>query len=245
MDYLKVWTSFRESIAPLNDGEKGRLFDAMLLYAETGEEPAEFKGNERFLWIVAKQDIDRTAQKCEALRANASKGGYAKSKNRQALANDSKSYQTIANDSKSQQEEANLAHNIKKYKEKKSKEIQSNELFAQFWAAYPRHEAKQTALKAFEKLNPDGGLMEKILLAIEKQKNSSQWKENGGQYIPHPSTWLNQRRWEDEVKDYRPDEKKLPAQDYQQRDYSGEQDEAFERMLKLHAERFNRKENGA
>ena len=75
MTYLKVWTSFRESIAPLQDAEKGRLFDAMLKYAETGEEPSEFKGNERFLWAVAKQDIDRTAQKCEALRANGSKGG--------------------------------------------------------------------------------------------------------------------------------------------------------------------------
>ena len=230
MDYLKVWTSFRESIAPLNDAEKGRLFDAMLLYAETGEEPAEFKGNERFLWIVAKQDIDRTAQKCEALRANASKGGIAKSRNQQTLANDSKSYQTVANDSKNQQTEANPAHNIKKYKEKKNKEI-INDLFAQFWAAYPRHEAKQTALRAFEKLNPDEELLEKMILAVEKQKGSAQWKENGGQFIPHPSTWLNQHRWEDEVKDYKPDQKKLPAQDYEQRDYSGYEDEALNRII--------------
>lgn len=120
MDYLKVWTSFRETISTLNDSEKGRLFDAMLLYAETGEEPSEFKGNERFLWIVAKQDIDRTAQKCESLRANASKGGLAKSRNQQSLANDSKSCQTVANDSNDCQTEANPAHNIKKSNIKKS-----------------------------------------------------------------------------------------------------------------------------
>ena len=231
MDYLKVWTSFRQTISTLNDSEKGRLFDAMLMYAETGEEPAEFKGNERFLWIVAKQDIDRTAQKCEALKANASKGGIAKSRNQQALANDSKSCQILANDSKSCQTEANPALNIKKYKVKKDKEIINN-IFAQFWAAYPRHEAKQTALKAFEKINPDEELLAKMLSAIEKQKRTSQWQENNGQYIPHPATWLNQRRWEDEVTTSQP-KAQIPAQGYHQRDYSNAQEDAFERMMAL------------
>lgn len=119
MTYLKVWTSFRESIAPLQDAEKGRLFDAMLKYAETGEEPSEFKGNERFLWAVAKQDIDRTAQKCEALRANASKGGLAKSRNQQMLADDSRYYQSVANDSNDQQTEAKSAYKEKKRNKKK------------------------------------------------------------------------------------------------------------------------------
>ena len=122
MEYLKTWTSFRQVMSPLSDDEKGRLFDAMLLYAETGEEPSDFKGNERFLWQVAKQDIDRTSQKCEALKANASKGGLAKSKNRQMMPDDSKSCQTVANDSNDQQIEADSAHksNIKKSNIKKN-----------------------------------------------------------------------------------------------------------------------------
>ena len=116
MDYLKVWTSFRVTISPLNEAEKGRLFDAMLIYAETGEEPSEFKGNERFLWPVAKQDIDRMSQKCETLKVNASKGGKAKSRNRQMQSEDSKDCQTVADDSKSYQDEANCTYkvNIKK-----------------------------------------------------------------------------------------------------------------------------------
>ena len=35
--------------------------------------------------------------------------------------------------------------------------------------------------------------------AIEKQKKSAQWTKNDGQFIPHPTTWLNGKRWEDEV----------------------------------------------
>jgi hypothetical protein len=38
-----------------------------------------------------------------------------------------------------------------------------------------------------------------MLSAVEAQKQTDQWTKDGGQYIPHPSTWLNQGRWEDET----------------------------------------------
>ena len=106
MEFLKVWTSFREVIAPLNDAEKGRLFDAMLLYAECGEEPQDFRGNERFLWPAAKLDIDRMTQKCEIYRANGSNGGR-KTKENQTEPNETKANQTEANETKPNQTEPN------------------------------------------------------------------------------------------------------------------------------------------
>ena len=72
MKYLKVFTDFAQSIEPLSDAEKGRLFTAMLEYAETGTEP-RFSGNERFLWPTAKSHIDREAAFCEKQRTNAMK----------------------------------------------------------------------------------------------------------------------------------------------------------------------------
>ena len=38
-----------------------------------------------------------------------------------------------------------------------------------------------------------------MIRAVEAQKNTPQWVRDGGQYIPHPSTWLNQERWRDEL----------------------------------------------
>ncbi len=35
---------------------------------------------------------------------------------------------------------------------------------------------------------------------IELFKDTDQWQKEGGQYIPNPATWLNQNRWEDEIK---------------------------------------------
>jgi hypothetical protein len=128
MKYLKIWSDFREIIEPLTDAEKGRLFDAMLLYAETGEEPGEFVGNERFLWNVAKRDIDRTAERSEAMRRNGSLGGRPESGDNQTEANESNENQTKANESNENQSEANESLKEKKRKEKKGNEIKRKEI---------------------------------------------------------------------------------------------------------------------
>lgn len=73
-------------------------------------------------------------------------------------------------------------------------------LFDTFWKAYPNKKAKPMALKAWKKLKVDAVLAERIMLALELHKKTPQWSKDDGQYIPHPSTWLNQQRWEDELK---------------------------------------------
>lgn len=72
--------------------------------------------------------------------------------------------------------------------------------FERFWSAYPKKVAKAAALKAWGKIKPDQELTNTILEAIEKHKQSDQWRKDGGQYIPNPSTWLNGKRWDDELK---------------------------------------------
>ena len=65
--------------------------------------------------------------------------------------------------------------------------------FDEFWQAYPRKVAKKEARKAFEKAIREVSLPE-ILEAIEA------YKRGKPEYCDfcHPSTWLNQGRWEDE-----------------------------------------------
>ena len=81
----------------------------------------------------------------------------------------------------------------------KEKEIYKEKEFDRFWKAYPRHEAKQTAKQKWMRLNLTPDLMNTIMTAVEQQKQSDQWNRDGGQYIPMPSTWINQKRWEDEL----------------------------------------------
>lgn len=73
------------------------------------------------------------------------------------------------------------------------------ESFERFWSCYPRKTAKQNALKAWLKLKPDEALVNGILSALERFKKTEQWLRDNGRYIPYPATWLEDRRWEDEV----------------------------------------------
>jgi hypothetical protein len=76
--------------------------------------------------------------------------------------------------------------------------VQKNNYFEEFWKAYPRKTNKGFAKKVFEKLKVDDAMLTKMLQAIYVQ-NKNVWKDKDQQYIPHPSTWLNGERWDDEV----------------------------------------------
>lgn len=72
--------------------------------------------------------------------------------------------------------------------------------FAEFWKAYPRKTSKQMAIKSWKKLGVDDSesLLDTILADVRRRVNG-EWAGKELQYVPHPSTYLNQRRWEDET----------------------------------------------
>jgi len=78
--------------------------------------------------------------------------------------------------------------------------IPLKEMFERFYSEYPKKQGKASALKAFLKLSPNDELLAEILMGVKKWSNTDNWKKENGQYIPMPSTFLNGRRWEDEVK---------------------------------------------
>lgn len=71
--------------------------------------------------------------------------------------------------------------------------------FAEFWKAYPRKVGKGAAQKAWGKIKSKADTLQAILKAIAWQRTADQWTKDGGQFIPHPSTWLNEQRWLDEA----------------------------------------------
>lgn len=87
----------------------------------------------------------------------------------------------------------------KQVKEKSKTENKQQEYFSIFWASYPKKVGKGAAEKSWKKIKPTKDLLEKMLNAIEIAKQSMQWNKDNGQYIPNPATWLNQKRWEDEI----------------------------------------------
>lgn len=70
------------------------------------------------------------------------------------------------------------------------------ERFEKFWEAYPKGKSKQAAIRAWDALKPDDSVLHAMALGLMRDMESDQWKDP--HYIPHASTWINQRRWEDE-----------------------------------------------
>lgn len=211
--FLKVYFDFDEKTDELSDNEKSRLLLAMLRYAMSGQKPV-LNGNERFLFTTFKSEIDRDIAAYNTKVLNGNRGGRP---------SNVKQNETENNRSKPNETENNL--NAKNKEERRRIRV-SNETqnarakdFDTFWSAYPRHTNKQAAQKAFYRLAPDADLLRIILQSLSAWSKSEQWTKDGGQFIPHPATWLNGRRWEDDLPQAY-NGKQVTAQLYGQREYT-------------------------
>ncbi len=67
--------------------------------------------------------------------------------------------------------------------------------FEEFYAAYPKKQAREKAAEAFAKVTVP---LATLLEALTWQREQETWKKDGGKYVPMPATWLNGKRWNDQ-----------------------------------------------
>ena len=77
-----------------------------------------------------------------------------------------------------------------------TKQDEIDVMFEEFWKEYPRKIDKKGCLTKFKHIKKLKENYSKIMSALKIQKQSRQWQDI--QYIPHPKTWLNQERWNNE-----------------------------------------------
>lgn len=209
LTYIKVFVDYLDAIEPLGDAERGRLFTALLEYGRMGTAP-KLDGDERFLFPMMRAQIDRDKASLEAESSSRSEAGKKGAKARwQGYKNDgldSKAKPGYKNDGLDSKEE----DKDKDKEEDKDKEKENTpkppDAFDEFWAAYPKKKSKGAARKAWDKLKPSPEMRATILRSIERAKQSSDWLEADGKYIPYPATWLNAEGWEDGVEEEQPRE---------------------------------------
>ena len=187
--YIPFFLDDLDALEPLCEEERGRLFTALLQYGKTGE-LAELSGNEKFLFPMFKGRIDRFyksyQETCERNKNNIKKR-YTKST---TVYGGSERTRSLPSEEEEEEETES------KSEAKSNPNTSRASAFDAFWEAYPKKTGKEAARKSFARAKADIGTM---LSALEVQKQSEQWTKNNGQFIPNPTTWLNQGRWEDEV----------------------------------------------
>lgn len=68
--------------------------------------------------------------------------------------------------------------------------------FELFWLGYPRKERKGRARKSYISALQNGAKHEEIIAGLERFSAAKPW--GSPEYIPHPSSWLNDERWRDD-----------------------------------------------
>lgn len=81
------------------------------------------------------------------------------------------------------------------------------EKFEKFYSEYPRKVKKDLVRKWFIKNKPSDELFEIMMSSLYKFKKTYDWIKENGKYIPYPSSWLNEKRWEDEIEEMKEKEK--------------------------------------
>lgn len=225
---IVIYYSYLETMEDLTNEEFGALMRSALEYAKTGSIP-ELKGNERILFKTIKyqidQDLEKYKNKCDKNRENIEKR-WKEIKKEEINTNvydcirpnKKNTKHTNINENENENENNKKEKNIKKEKSplsneldilpkgkntikkptKSKKDLENDPLFLKFWEAYPKKANRPTAVKAYGKIKPmSHEVMDKILLGIERYQNSGLWSNK--QFIPYPATFLNNRKWEDEV----------------------------------------------
>ena len=195
--------SFYEAACTITDKkEQADFYNAIFRYAFDGEE-SDITGTPLAMFLLAKPNIDFSLKKSEAGALGGStrreRNGNSESK---PQANDKQSEsKPQANDKQSESKPQAIKDKGEVIKDKGVNKTLGHfdTEFDTFWQEYPKKVGKGAAKKAFEKARQGGVTLESLVTAVRRQKCGSQWSKDDGQYIPHPATWLNQERWEDEV----------------------------------------------
>jgi hypothetical protein len=134
------------------------------------------------------------------------------------LDNYSKEHGTGLGTAAKQQRNGNETIRSTEMKEKK----ENNLIYAQFdifYQAYPKKKARDKALASWLKINFKETSFDFIMDSLNRFKKTDEWTKERGRFVPYPATWINQRRWTDEIPLAKEDD-----DDWFDRPYNGEYD---------------------
>ena len=214
------YRSFWDAIQTRPDNERLALYDAILLYAFEGKQ-SELQGVEYSIFTLIKPQIDANHRKWE----NGFKGGRPNS-NKVGLKDVGEGSDEITTGFKNENLMRNEEGEMKKEKRKmrneegersneegtmdnEEREMKNDEYynendnlnhqwkkpskeFEQFWDLYPKKVGKKEAEEIFKSLNP-----EEQSAAVNNI--SRLYSQTPTQFVPKPSKYLSESRWEDEV----------------------------------------------
>ena len=178
-DSFVFYRSFQRSIQHLEASEQLEVYHAIIAYALDQVEP-ELTRYSQAVWEAIKPQIAANQRKYEA----GLRGGKPKSNQDLTIPEPSPNLMYNGNDNGNDNENVNEKEN--------EKDNENDQRFDQFWTTFPRKTDKARAKRSFLRLTKT----EQELAVSNIQRLYS---ETPAQFVPHPSTYINGKRWEDQA----------------------------------------------
>jgi len=173
-----IYRSFYDAIKELEPTHQAEVWKAVFEYG-LNKKDIKLKGLPATIFTLIKPQLDANIRKYE----NGSKGGRPKKQK--------ESKEKPKQNLKETKEEPNVNDN-----DNDNQNDTENKSFEEVWSAYGRVGNKQTSKGIWKKLKPKEReeIQKHIPRYINNHKSNDKLK-----YVPHFTTYLNQRRWEDEL----------------------------------------------
>lgn len=81
------------------------------------------------------------------------------------------------------------------------KEFDVEESFDQFWDAYPNKKKKKDAHRVWLKIAKNHIIANDIIKHVQRMATTEDWSKEKGKFVPHPTTYLNGERWNEDIPD--------------------------------------------
>ena len=136
--YVPIFYDWAEVTEELTAEEKGRMIDAIVLYARGKGDSIHLTGNEKYLFPAFRKQIDRENEKSENKSQAAAEREREKAQKAQVTTKSTKGHKT-ANNNKNKNDNKKENDNKNDNEETVSRDTGKNDdLFARFWSLYPR-----------------------------------------------------------------------------------------------------------
>lgn len=179
------YRSFWEAVQDLPKKDRLPILEAIISYALDGTVPAGMTKGQSAFFSLVKPNLDSARKK-----ASSGKQGGSKAKANGKQAENKK-------EKENEIEKENKKENEIEIEGEKDKEQTPSigSLFEAFWNNYPDKRDRDGAEEAWFRNVPDVPTAYKMLVELDAWKDSAQWNDQNGAFVPMASNWLNKGYW--------------------------------------------------
>lgn len=194
------YKSYWDAIEELPAKDQLPILKAIIRYALFGEEPTTLSAVRRAVFLLVKPTLDSSRKKAASGKQGGKIGKQTASKPEAPSKQTGSKKEAIGKQTASEKEREKEKE-IEKENEKEKEKEQTGSTpfdgrpFTSFWEAYPKKIDRGAAWEAWKALNPSLETASSILSSLEAWKQSGQWTEDGGRFIPDAANFLTKGYW--------------------------------------------------